>query len=403
MNRIYKDVIKEHLENDSQMVFLAGPRHVGKTTLAQESASLTNHFQYFNWDNLAQRKQLIDNANGIFEAIDLKKIKNKKAITVFDEIHKYKKWRIFIKGLYDTYRERTRIVVPESSPLNIDKKFSDSLMGRYFLYRIHPLSIGEIIHQKAPKDLFLRPPSEIKRSQMNNLLNFGGFPDPYLKKNKRYYNQWQLLRREQLFKGDIRDLTQIQDLPLMEVLYEFLHEQASQLLSYNSLSKKLMLSSPTIKSWINIFEELYYCFKIKPWHKNITRSLIKEPKLYLYDWSQIQDKGQKIENFVASHLLKAVHFWTDVGLGSFELYFLRDRNKREVDFLLTQDKKPWILIEVKSSENKNLSDSLPYFQKHTQAPFALQLAYDMPYEPIDFRKLKKPTIIPMTAFLSQLP
>lgn len=403
MERIYKAVIEEHLKDDTQMVFLAGARQVGKTTLAKETEKLTNYFQYFNWDNLVHKKQLLSNANNIFESIDLQKVSKKMPIVVFDEIHKYKKWKSLIKGLFDTYRERARIIVTGSAKLNIYKKSGDSLMGRYFLYRMHPLSIGEIIHKKAPDDYFLRKPSSIKPSQMNTLLEFGGFPDPFLKKNKRYYNRWQSLRREQLFKEDIRELTRVQDIALMEVLYKLLQEQSGQLLSYTSLSKKLQITSPTVKSWISIFEELYYCYKVKPWHKNITRSLIKEPKLYLYDWSQVKDKGQRIENFVASHLLKAVHFWVDTGLGHFDLFFLRDKDQQEVDFLITKDDKPWLLIEVKSSETKALSNSLKYFQEQTKAPYATQLAYDMPYEDFDFRKLKRPMILPMSSFLSQLP
>lgn len=403
MERIYKDLMKEHLEENTQMVFLAGARQVGKTTLAKEAASLTHYFQYFNWDNLAHRQKLVSDANDIFEGLEFQKSASKKPIIVFDEIHKYKKWKSLIKGLYDTYRERARILVIGSAKLNIYKKGGDSLMGRYFLYRMHPLSVGEIIHKKAPEKYFLRKPFPIKQSQMENLLKFGGFPDPFLKKNVRYSNKWQLLRKDQLFKEDIQELARIQDLGLMEILYKMVQEQAGQLTSYTELSKKIGVTSPTIKAWISIFEELYYCFKVKPWHKNITRSLIKEPKLYLYDWSVIKDKGQRIENFVASHLLKATHFWTDSGLGSFDLFYLRDKNKREVDFLITKEDKPWILLEVKSNENKSLSNALTYFQKQTNAEFAMQLAYDMPYEEFDFRKLKRPMIVPMSTFLSQLP
>lgn len=403
MDRIYQDIITEHLENEDQMIFLAGPRQVGKTTLAKEAELLTSYFKYFNWDNAEHRKELLSDANAIFEAIELEKVTKKMPVIVIDEIHKYKKWKSFIKGLYDTYRERARIIVTGSAKLNIYRKSGDSLMGRYFLYRVHPLSLGEIIHQKAPEDYFLRKPSLMQQAEIDTLLDFGGFPSPFLRRDLRQYNRWQMLRREQFFKEDVRELSEIHDIALMEVLYQFLQEQVGQLLSYTELSKKLGVSAPTIKSWINIFEELYYCFRIKPWAKNITRSLIKMPKLYLYDWSQIKDKGQKIENFVASHLLKAVHFWKDVGLGNFQLFFLRDKNKNEVDFLVTKDDKPWILIEAKSNGNKGLSAALKNYQQQLNVPYAIQLAYDMPYEDIDFRDLKRPTILPMSSFLSQLP
>lgn len=403
MRRLYDKLIEEHLINDTQMAFIAGPRQVGKTTVAKASESLVRVFRYLNWDNVVHRQEMLDNPNGIFEDLGVQKSKKEKPIIVFDEIHKYKLWKNFIKGLYDTYRERAHIIVTGSAKLNIYKKSGDSLMGRYFLYRMHPLSIGEILSPEVPQDYFLRDPQKVTPAIMQRLLNYGGYPDPYLKNDQRYHRRWQLLKREQFFKEDVRELSQVQDLSLIEVLYQLLQEQAGQMLSYTALAKKIQVSSPTIKNWISLFEELYYCYTLTPWHTNITRSLIKEPKLFIYDWSQIHEKGARIENFVASHLLKAVHFWTDMGTGEYALHFLRNKEGQEVDFLITKDRSPWILIEVKASEGKSLSPSLKYFQDQTKAPYALQLAYDMPYEDIDFRSIKTPSIFPMSTFLSQLP
>lgn len=165
----------------------------------------------------------------------------------------------------------------------------------------------------------------------------------------------------------------------------------------------MRVQDTTIRRWIKILEKLYYCFKVKPWSKNITRSLLKEPKLYLWDWSKVEDRGAKIENFVAAHLHKAVHYCTDTGIGKYELYFLRDKEKYEVDFMITENGNPWMLIEVKYSSNDSLSKSLYHFSDQIKPRYTFQIAYDMPYTDYDFRELDKPKIIPMITFLSQLP
>lgn len=217
-----------------------------------------------------------------------------------------------------------------------------------------------------------------------------------------FFNQWQKLRLEQLFKEDIRELSRIYDIAQMEVMAMILTEQVGQLLNYTSLSNKVQISVNTVRNWIHILEQMYFCFRIKPWHKNVTRSLIKEPKIYLWDWSNAQDSGAKIENMVAVHLLKAVHFWEDNGLGEFDLFFLRDKEKKEVDFLITKDRKPWMLIEVKTSAKDSLSPNLKHFQEQIHAEYAFQIAFDLEYSNFDFRELKRPMIIPMSTFLSQL-
>ena len=147
----------------------------------------------------------------------------------------------------------------------------------------------------------------ISNKLWNNLWEFGGFPAPFLKGQKSFYNRWKNLKYEQLFKEDLRDLNKINELAQCEVLAELLRLQAGQLMNYSNLSNKVRVADTTVRKWVNILESLYYCFLIKPWSKNISRSLIKEPKCYLWDWSLIQDYGSKIENFVAVHLLKAVN------------------------------------------------------------------------------------------------
>ena len=204
-----------------------------------------------------------------------------------------------------------------------------------------------------------------------------------------------------LFKEDLRDLTRIQDLGQIELLAKLLVRQVGQLVDYTSLANAVKVSSPTVQRWIKTLVSLYYCFTIQPWSRNISKSLLKQPKVYLWDWTITSDPGARNENFIASHLLKATQFWTDAGFGDFGLYYLRDTTKREVDFLVTKDDKPWFLVEVKTS-GKGLSPSLYYFQQQTKAPYAFQVILEQPFIDRDCFIEGPPIEVPARTFLSQL-
>lgn len=404
MKRCYEYLIEDHIQHHGQMAFLAGPRQVGKTTITRHCHALSHHYRSFNWDILKDREKILAGYEYLIQGLPVDAVILPKPLLILDEIHKYKQWKNFLKGLIDQYKDQLNIIVSGSAKLNIFRRGGDSLMGRYFLYRVHPLSVAELVAPqwtKIPTILFSAP-QKIDLEQWNALFEFGGYPEPFLKQEKRFYNQWQQLRQEQLFKEDIRNLEQIQDLSQMEVLAYQLQHQAGQLLNYSHLANKVRVSDPTIRRWIGVMESFYYCFKVSPWSKNIVRSLLKEPKIYLWDWSAVKEEGAKIENFVASHLLKAIHFWTDSGMGQFGLHFLRDKDKKEVDFLLSKEGKPWILLEVKKSATASLSQSLLYFQSQVKAEIVLQLAFDLPYIDVNCFEIKEPKIVPLMTFLSQL-
>jgi uncharacterized protein len=401
MKRIYDTIIADHFKGNDQMLFFAGPRQVGKTTSSRTYLNGCEFSKYLNWDNFDSQNQILSGPKAVLEGIPIEAALSQKPRLVFDEIHKFKGWKNFLKGIYDEYKSRLDILVTGSSKLAIFSKGGDSLMGRYFLHRIHPLTVGELISSDLPQGL-AREPQKLPDRDFETLYEFGGFPEPFLKADKRFFNRWQKLRRQQLMREDIRELASIQEVSLLEVLGDFLKAQSGQLLNYSNLANKIRVSDPTIKRWIQVLESFYYCFTIQPWSQNVTRSLLKEPKVYLWDWSVIADKGQRVENFVASHLLKSVHFWTDRGEGEFELYFLRDKDKREVDFLITRDGAPWLMLEVKSSYKEHLNPSLTLFQDQIQAKHVLQLAFDLPYTDINCFELDKPTIVSASGFLSQL-
>lgn len=402
MKRLYFTLIKNHLRKYKQMVFLAGPRQVGKTTLVKQILETVPVSWYFNWDIPEDRLKILAYFEDSKRFINLDSIYTEKPIVAFDEIHKFKHWKNFLKGFYDTYKDSLSIIVTGSAKLNIYKKGGDSLMGRYFLYRMHPFSISEA-QGFFQYDEPIQKPHPVTSDEMEHLLQFGGFPDPFSLKDPKMFNQWQRTRKDQFFKEEIRELSQIHALAQMEVLSMILAENAGQLLSYTQLSKKVQVSINTIRHWMDILEQLYFCFRIRPWHKNLKRSIIKEPKLFLWDWSVIQNEGAKIENMIASHLFKAVHLWTDAGLGTFELFFLRDKEKKEVDFLIAKDNTPIYIIEVKKSAKESLSSSLFHFQNEIHTTQALQVAFEAPFVDIDFRSLTQPKIVPASTFLSQLP
>jgi hypothetical protein len=273
-------------------------------------------------------------------------------------------------------------------------------MGRYFLYREHPLTVGEIVDPSVgQKEIKL--PKEILSADFDALVKYGGFPEPYLKRNDLFFNRWKRLRLHQLFREDLRDLSRIAELSQMQLLAEILQEESTHSLNQSHLAAKIKVSAPTLHRWIEVLKDLYFCFSLQPWSKNLSRSLIKEPKIYLWNWAVIEDEGARNENIIASHLHKAVQFWTDQGLGEYGLYYLRDKDKREVDFLVTKEKKPWFLVEAKTS-GRGISKWLYYYKEKLQVPHAFQVGFDLPFVDRDCFEMIEPVIVPAKTFLSQL-
>lgn len=385
------------------MLFLMGPRQVGKTTLCLHIRdSLDADFFYLNWDNLDDREVILRGPRALAELLHLSRARKKPPLLILDEIHKYNDWKNLLKGFFDTYSHsgEVNIIITGSARLDIFKFGGDSLMGRYFRYRIHPFSVAELL-KKNMQETEIASPSKISDNSFQQLYSFGGFPEPFVQSDERFYQRWKQLRLQQLFYEEVRDATRIHEVQQMELLALNLKHQAGALTNYSSLAVKIRVSVETIRRWVSTLSQLYYCFSIRPWSKNITRSLLKEPKIYLWDWSLIEDPGAKAENFIGSHLLKACHYWTDRGMGSYELYFLRDKEKREIDFLVTKNEEPWFLVEVKCSE-ESLSPNLEYFQKQLNASHAFQVVINAEYEDIDCFRYTKPVVVSAKNFLSQL-
>jgi len=401
MLRVYDLVLSDHVKNHKQMIFIVGPRQVGKTTISQHLRSLGKDYAYFNWDDESDQRLILQGSQKILEGKNLLRSTDHKIIMIFDEIHKYKNWRTFLKGLYDKHAEHLSILVTGSSQLDAFRSDGDSLMGRYLLYKIHPITLAEL----APlflKDQEISPPKQPLPGSLKRLIDFGGFPDPFLKKSEKFHRQWNNLRSDQLFYDEVRSLMRIQDIASLKLLGMLLKEQCGQLVTYSSLATKIKVSVDTIISWIALLKAFYYCYTIQPWSKNISRALIKQPKLYLWDWSVLNDIGALHENLIASHLMKAIDYWNNRGLGTYGLYFVRDKEQNEVDFLVTKEEEPWFLVEVKSSSNQGISKALYKMQDQLKAPHAFQVCFDLPYIDKNCFEYSTPIMVSAETFLSQL-
>ena len=334
MDRYLKDPLAEEI--DKKILLLTGPRQCGKTTL---SKMLTTDFQYINHD-LAEHRLLLAE----------KSWDREKALIIFDELHKMHEWKSWLKGIYDVEGIPPGLMVTGSARLDAFRKVGDSLAGRHFQFRLHPIDLKEALAYSDLEvpDIFTR------------LMAVGGFPEPFLNGTTRYYNRWKRSHIDLILKEDLLTLSAVRDIQSIETLIELLRSRVGSPVSSNSLARDLQKSPNTIQSWLKLLEDLYVIFRVTPYHKNIARSILKEPKFYFYDNGMVlDDDGIKLENLVACALLKEIHRCQDVEGENCRLHYVRNKDGQEIDFLVTRANKPERLIEVKWADN-SLS---PHFKK----------------------------------------
>ncbi len=351
----------------SKMAFISGPRQVGKTTFAKSYSPAFDQSLYKNWDESEFRRTWSKTPNQLAQNFSLEK-HDQHRLLILDEIHKSKNWKQKLKGLFDELGEQLNIIVTGSARLNVFKKGGDSLLGRYLNFRLHPFSYGEVTDgSRLPpedwrKEIFQKPSRSLNQEPLDLLLKYTGFPEPFFSRSDKILNIWRRSRNEKIVREDLRDLSRLPELSQVEMLTSLLPEKVGSPLSVQSLREDLDVSHDTVTRWLTYLKELYYFFEIKPWSKSVKRSLKKEGKIYLYDWTEIPEVGIQFENLVAAHLLKACHFWSDTGEGDFELFYLRNKDKQEIDFLIVKNKKPWVCFEAKLEDPKI---SLPVVEKFT--------------------------------------
>ena len=328
-----------------KMVFVAGPRQVGKTTLARGLPGA--EAGYLSWDIPAHRERILRRE---LPATDL---------WVFDELHKHSRWRAFLKGLYDAAGESQRILVTGSGRLEVFGFGGDSLQGRYHLLHLHPFTVAEAGVEDA--------------AGLATLLRLGGFPEPYLGGSETEARRWSRAYRARLLEEDVRSLTQIRDLGRLEELMLRLPELVGSPLSVNALREDLEVAHKTLATWLDALERLFALFRLPPFGAPRIRAVKQARKHYHFDYSLVRDAGARFENLVACHLLKWVHYQQDAHGRNLALCYFRDVDGREVDFVVTEDQAPLLFVECKLAD-RPIDRPLRYLKRRFPAAKAIQLA-----------------------------
>lgn len=353
MERKQKELILKDLPK--KMVFLVGPRQTGKTWLVKEIAKNFSRPEYLNYDRIDDRK-IIKNAAWTLDT----------DILIFDELHKMPGWKNYIKGIYDTKPQNQKIIVTGSARLDIFRQAGDSLAGRYFLHHLLPFSPAELANTIYANDI-------------NRFIERSGFPEPFLAEDPIEADRWRLQYIDSLIREDIFELDRIDNLKNMQIVFELLRSKVGSPISYKSIAEDVGISLNTVKKYILILESLYIVFRITPFAKNIARSLIKEPKIYFFDTGLVKgDSGSKLENFVATCLLKHVYAKRDYEGKDYALHYLRTKEGMEIDFALINNGAVEQILEVKHKD-KTLHHSLAYFQQKYNFP-AFQLVFELSHE-----------------------
>ncbi len=365
MKRLLTEFIRTDLRK--KLVLLSGPRQSGKTTLAK---MINPSFDYFNYDSAEHRL-----------ALQEKSWDRAKPLVIFDELHKMTQWKSWLKGVYDTEKRPPSILVTGSAKLDTYHKVGDSLAGRFFQYRLHPLDLKEIA--------FLKIETPLK--SLNRLLLTGGFPEPFLEGTETFYKRWQKSHLDIILRQDLIDLEKVSQIQKIETLIELLRHRVGNPLSYSSLAEDLQCSDKSVKRWLTILEKMYVVFKVTPYHRNIARSLLKAPKYYFYDTSQIgNNNSRKLENLTACALLKEIHRLNDLYGESYNLHYIRTKEGFEIDFLVTGEKSPELLLEVKWGDDKpsrNFSRFSTYFPNSRKVQIVKELTREKTFpDGLEIRK-----------------
>ncbi len=373
--KLYID-LWESLSSEKQMIFLSGPRQVGKTTLAKFIAGRYSNKYYFNWDIISNKGLLIKDPT-FFQHMN--RVDSTKPIVILDEIHKYRQWKNYLKGIYDEFKNEYIFLVSGSGRLDTYQKGGDSLAGRYFKFHLFPFTIAELSRENRTFNDFIDNPLKdfdinkklSTKKIWNALFNTGGFPEPFVKGTKVFLTRWSSNYYHQIVREDIRNVSDIRKINSVDLLFSLLPSKVGSPLSINNLAQDIQTAFDSIKSWLALFESFYLIFMISPWTRKISRAISKEKKLYLFNYTEIQDKGSMFENMVALELFRAINNWNDYGLGRFTLHFIRNKEKEEVDFLIADKNNPVLLVETKFSDEA-VSKSLLHFQNYLDVP-AVQL------------------------------
>lgn len=334
-----------------KMVFLSGPRQCGKTTLVLQMLEELPHI-YLNWDDQDHRKRILK-----------RWWSDEETYVALVEIHKYSRWKNFLKGTYDTQKNAHRFIITGSAKLDVFKKGQDSMLGRFFSWRVHPLCLSELKHSF----------NNDNENNLQKLLSLGGFPEPFFDGREVFARRWRKEKSQLVFRQDIQELESIKDISLLELFYGSLIERVSSPVVLSNIARDLEIAPKTAKSWLNVLEKTYSVFVVHPFGRGVKKAITKTPKVYLYDNGEVVgDEGAKFENLVATLLLKKIQFLEDLSGDKYELNYLRDKNGHEVDFVILKNNKPIVLIEAKLNDPVR-SKSLYFYKERLKVPTCVQV------------------------------
>ena len=333
---------------------------MGKTTLAK--AILSSNYpdgRYLNWDFDEDRQDILR-----------KRWSTDNPLLIFDELHKFPKWKGWIKGIYDVSHDLHSFLVTGSARLDIYRRGGDSLLGRYHYWRLHPFTLDEIPKGISPKDAFER------------LMTLGGFPEPFLEGDERIARRWRRERFDRVLREDVRDLEPVRDIQLLSIFLDLLRHRVGGLVVLSNLAGDLEISPKTATAWLEILERMYLVFSVRPYIKSLPRAVRKPPKIYFFDNGDVLgDEGARFENLVATSLLKRLHYLEDSQGYKYELRYIRDKEGREVDFAIVKEGELEELIEVKYSDD-SIARSLSYYADRLNPKKAVQIVAEIkrPYD-----------------------
>ncbi|MEK6793408.1 MAG: ATP-binding protein [Spirochaetota bacterium] len=349
MHRYVHDAIAHDITR--KMVLLSGPRQCGKTTLARHIMEQYPKSIYLNWDSAPDRRIVQKGA-----------IDESSPLIVLDEIHKFRNWKNMLKGLYDTRRDAQHFLVTGSARLDVYRRGGDSLLGRYHHWRLHPITADEPVEGMSVKDVISR------------LLVTGGFPEPFLGNDEREARRWRTERWDRVIKEDIRDLEAVRELGSLTMLLDLLKSRVGSPVVMSNLAEDLQVTSRTVLHWIEILERMYVIFRVFPLTAKVVRAIQKPPKIFFYDIADVdEDMGMRAENLIAAALLKRCHFLSDRDGYRYELRYIRDKEKREVDLVVLRNGVLLDAVEVKVNDDA-VSKPLIHFRKHLNIPNTWQLS-----------------------------
>ncbi len=394
INHILRQWALDEIFLNGRMSFVCGPRQIGKTTLAQSHLERINQSEnYHNWDSLSLRQEFASNSFFFIENMSLPLSRSKKLSAeerqwvVFDEIHKYPRWKNILKGYYDEWKNSINFVITGSARLDYLRRSGDSLVGRYFLFKMNPLHPHDLTgfvlnrdsawHPKSPVIPFDEPDKTFQDATAQ-LYDLNGFPEPVSVGTKEFYERWKNEHISLITNEDVRDLSRITHIQKLQTLVFLLPERVGSPLSLNNLKNILGCAHASVKNWLDALQKVYLVFEVAPFATRLKRSVLKELKYYFWDWGLLEDQGKRFENFIAVQLQRAVSAWNEWGKGDYRLMYVRTKDGREVDFIITEKDKPYLLVECKVNE-KNLAPNLVYFKDRIKVPIAFQVINEAAY------------------------